>query len=145
MERWSEGKRDVSAEEARKRFETVLQESKAGQTGTGDVLADGDDPDQPVPEEMVQGELNNVCNIWRRVDEIDEAVMEDMKMEKDKSFGNTCASGTLEAKKLSITGTSCRMVRTWRSADSLGAGLVPDFEQPAVASLKRGLSRVLFK
>lgn len=42
-----------------------------------------------------------------RVDEIDKAVMEDMKMEKDRSFGHTCASGTLEAKKLSITGTSC--------------------------------------
>lgn len=59
VERSSEGKRDVSAEEARTRFETVLREFKAGQTVPGDVLADGDDLDQPVPEEMVQGELKN--------------------------------------------------------------------------------------
>lgn len=72
--------------------------------------------------------------------------MEDMTTERDKSFGETCVSGTLEAKKLSITGAS-RDLRGCISAYGLthGLGLVPDFEQPEVASLKRGLSRVLFK
>jgi hypothetical protein len=47
------------------------------------------------------------------------AVVEDILSERDKSFGDTCASGTLEAKKLSITGTFLRRKRKG-SADGFG-------------------------
>lgn len=43
------------------------------------------------------------------------AVVEDVLSERDKSFGNTCASGTFEAKKLSITGTLIRRVARGKS------------------------------
>ncbi|KAJ9116905.1 hypothetical protein QFC22_004562 [Naganishia vaughanmartiniae] len=61
-------------------------------------------------------------------DDIVEGLLEEAEVtRKEKSRMHTVVSGKLEGKHLEIT------------------GIKPDFAQPKVASLKRGLSRVLFK
>jgi hypothetical protein len=112
-------KRDVSVGEARERFTALVIEFKDGQKVGETSLADTDDLDREAPEEVVQGV--SLC-VFSELGLMDgKAVVEDILSERDKSFGDTCASGTLEAKKLSITGTFLRRKRKG-SADGLANG-----------------------
>lgn len=56
VDKWR--KRDVTTQEARRRFDTLLQEFKNGQKPPDQVVLDTDDLDNPVPEDVVQGEFS---------------------------------------------------------------------------------------